>query len=446
MNQRRIIFAIICALLLSGGSYLVANNQAARTLAADTAGVSISLDNSLGSNLTKTTDELIAFWHGRFKRDPRDYISLTYLGQAYLRKARETGDAGAYIQAEAALRQALARKPDDEKGMAYLATVLFAQHNFREALEMASQVYARDPRASQALATLGDAQLEMGRYDEAAAAYQKLLAQAPSPPVYSRLANLAWLQGHPPNAIHWMQQAANEAIQLELAGESVAWYYVQLGDLYFNTGQFEVAAKHYTTAGKLFDNYYLPLAGLGKVRAAQGRYDQAIDLYEQATAIIPQPDLLAALGDLYTLTGQLDKAKLQYDTVEYTGKLARINRQIYNRQLANFYADHDLNLDEALTLALNELEYRQDVYGFDTAAWAYYKNGRPNEARQMMEQALRLGTRDAKLFYHAGMIAKALGQTAQARQLLSQALAINPHFDPLQAPLAQNALEQLPPN
>ena len=91
-----------------------------------------------------------------------------------------------------------------------------------------------------------------------------------------------------------MRKSAEEAVTLGLNGESVAWYQYQLGELYFNAGQIENAAEHYAIALDLFENYYLALAGLGKARAAQGRYDEAIDFYRQALAIIPQPATLAA--------------------------------------------------------------------------------------------------------------------------------------------------------
>jgi tetratricopeptide (TPR) repeat protein len=216
-----------------------------------------------------------------------------------------------------------------------------------------------------------------------------------------------------------------------------------LGELYFNTGQIAAAEQQYTAALEQFPGYYLGLAGLGKVEIARSNYEAAIDRYQQATAVVPQPDFLATLGDLYRLIGRSDQARLQYDTVEYIGKLAEINQQIYNRQLANFYADHDLHLAEALKLATTELELRQDIYGYDTAAWAYYKNGRLDEAQQAIEQAMQLGTREARLYYHAGMIAHARGRLAEAEQWLAEALAINPHFDLLQVRIAQATLDQI---
>ena len=49
------------------------------------------------------------------------------------------------------------------------------------------------------------------------------------------------------------------------------------------------------------------------------------------------------------------------------------------------------------------------------------------------------------MLFHAGMIAAALGDDANAVSLLEQALAINPHFSPLHAPIAHAKLESLSP-
>ncbi|MDX1522104.1 MAG: tetratricopeptide repeat protein [Anaerolineae bacterium] len=447
MSVRRIVFLFIALTITVGATYVFATdriNLEPAVLASDS--VSIELDDSGVVSTTKTTDELIVFWKERFDRNPRDYISLTYLGQAYINKARESGDATAYGRAEAVLNQALDINPNYELTLAFLSTVLFANHDFQGALEMSSRVYDFDPNALHALATVGDAHLELGNYAEAETIYQTLLERNPSPPVYSRLARLAWLQGQPELAITLMQRAVEEVTELGLNEERAAWYYVQLGELYFNTGQLAQATDQYTTALALSDDYYLAIAALGKAHAAAGDYEQAVSRYEQVTNILPDPGFLTALGDLYTLPGRPEEAQQQYDTVVFIAELEALNQVIYNRQLALFYANHDLNEASALELALAELESRQDIYGYDTAAWAYYKNGMPEQAQEMMDQAMRLGTRDAHLFYHAGMIAHALGNTAEAERLLTEALTINPHFDLLQAQAAQTTLEQLQEN
>jgi len=433
---------LIAALVIVGGSHglsVIKQDSSSPALAS----ISVGLEAPAPAPNMKTTDEMVKFWQARFERDPRDFISLTFLGDALIRKARETGDVSEYERADATLQQALKLHPNYEVAQAYLSVVQYVKHDFVGALDLASQVYSAHPNAIQALATIGDAQLELGRYTEAETTYQQLNKKAPSAPVYTRLARLAWLHGKPIDALNLMQQAIADSDETGLTGENAAWYHFQLGELYFNTGQLEKADAQYTLALKAFDNYYLALAGRGKIRAAQGNYTEAITFYEKAVGIIPQPDLLAALGDLYTLTGDSLKARQEYGTVEFIGKLEAINQVIYNRQLALFYANHNLNLEKSFTMAQKELQHRKDIYAYDTYAWALYKNNHYSQAAEMMKYAMELGTRDAMLYYHAGMIYRALGEDKQADQMLSQALAINPHFDLMQAPIARSTLTDI---
>lgn len=441
MPNRKNLLLLIVTLAIIAASYIT--NGTFSSGSKDLEIASIAVEDSLSGSPARTTEQIAEFWMERYQRDPRDFISLTQFGAALLRLGRETGAVNTYQRAEATFRKALEIHPGDEAAMAYLAAALFVMHDFQGALELAGRIYSFDPRASQALATLGDAHLELGNYEEAKKAYLRLFEKYPSPPVYSRVARLAWLQGDPDQAITLMLRAVDEARDLGLTGESIAWYHLQIGEMYFNTGDLEAAEKHYIELLSHFENYYLGLAGLGKVRASQENYREAIQYYERAVTILPQPDLLAYLGDLYTLTGQAGLAQRQYETVEYIGKLAAINEQVYNRQLANFYSDHGMNLPEALELAESELAVRKDVYGYDAAAWAYYQNGMLKQAWEMMEQAMVLGTREAKFYYHAARIALAQGHEEKARVLLSEALSINSHFDPLHAPIARSILADL---
>jgi len=442
MFKSRNVLMLVAAVAVIGASYAVARLRAAAGTPAPTV-VAVDLENPPAVPGMATTDQLIQFWRGQSERDPKDYISLSFLAAAYMRKGRETGDANQYENARAVLNQALAINPSYDGANTYLSVLHYTEHDFRGALDLANQLHAANPSALQPVATIGDAQLELGDYAAADAAYQQLLAQNPSPAVYSRVARLAWLRNQPDSAIQSMKQAVDGAAELDLTGEGAAWYQLQLGELYFNTGQTDAAATQYAAALATFDNYYLALAALGKARAAQGNYAEAIGYYQRAVSVVPLPDSLAALGDLYAITGQPDQAQAQYRTVQFIGKLAKINQVIYNRQLALFDANHNQNLPEALALASSEAAVRKDVYSYDTLAWALYKNVRTQEASAAMQQAMKLGTPDALLYYHAGMIAAGLGQRQTAQAWLTKALAINPHFDLLQARVAQSTLSQL---
>ena len=224
--------------------------------------------------------------------------------------------------------------------------------------------------------------------------------------------------------------------------ETIAWCRWQLGETAFFVGDYETAERHYRDALVTFPGYYRALASLGRALAARGDAG-AIEQYEHAVSVIPDPAFVAALGDLYKLSGRDKEATAQYQLVEHIARLNKINGMLYNRQLALFYADHDMKADEAYASAAREYEVRRDIYGADAVAWTALKAGKLAEAQSAIKEALRLGTRDAKLFYHAGMIQHRLGDRAQAKDYLERALALNPHFSPLQAEEARRTLAAL---
>jgi tetratricopeptide (TPR) repeat protein len=223
----------------------------------------------------------------------------------------------------------------------------------------------------------------------------------------------------------------------------VAWHRAQLAETYFEVGDLTAADTTFESALSGFPQYHRALAGLAKVRAGQKRYDEAIALYQKAIGVIPLPEYAAALGDIFTRLGRGPDAKKQYDLVEYIGHLSALSKTVYNRELALFYADHDRKPALAVDLARRELDVRRDVYTHDVLAWALLKNAQPREALAAMQHALKLSTRDARLYFHAGMIHQQLGEREKAREYLRLCLATNPHFHVLQAEVAKRALARL---
>lgn len=440
-NDRRLMWLLLFTVLLLAASYV-------GRAAAGSSGGRALLDGLLGPAEPPIPDVLspeqqIAFWSARLKPGTQDYITLTTLAGAYLARARETGDAAAYSRAEEALRQALALNPRYERAGALLGSVLIGRHAFADALAQADSVLAANPDTPQALAAAGDAHLELGDLAAAESNYRRLLELAPGSPIYSRLSRLAWLQGRPDEAIDWMRRAADETVELDLGGAELAWYRFQLGELYYNRGDLRRAHRWYNESEQALPGYYLASAGLGKVAAARGDYDEAIARYEALVEQLPQPGFVAALGDYYALNGDTAAAQKQYDTVVFIHQLDEAQQVLYNRQMAIFFANHNTETGTALAYAEGELAARQDIYAYDTLAWALYRAGRLDEAAAASQRALTHGTPDALLYYHAGMIAAAQGDTAAAITQLQRALDLNPNFDLLQARQAAATLATL---
>jgi len=403
---------------------------------------------------TSETDAQIQTLQERVKKSPGDYAAYDGLGSAFFQKARETGDIAYYDLAEQTLKKALALAPQDFRAadpLVHMALVYMGEHRFADALASTQKAIGTGSGNLAAFAIEGDARTDMGEYDEAASAYNTMqsLGRVTSSPLAlaymsdSRMAYLSFLHGDSAEAIRLMKSSIAAGLRTNIPRENLAWLYFELGERYFQAGDLANAELSYQSGVTADPNHYRSIAGLAKVRAAQGRFEESIELYRQSIAIIPFPVYVAELGDVYKKVGRASDAQQQYDLVEYIGHLSKLNQVLANRELALFYADQGIKLPEALELARRELEIRHDIYTWDTLAWALYKNGRMQEAGDSMRKALALHTNDSLLLFHAGMIDHSLGKDSEAEEFLSRALKVNPHFQIFQAEAASRALENI---
>ena len=395
---------------------------------------------------TTAAKNMIRFLENKVKSDPEDFSANSKLAGLYLQELRETGDVAYLDLAFRVARASLDSVPDERNsgGLAALTQAEFAAHEFTAARDHALRLIELEPRKSYPQGMLGDALLELGEYDQAAAAYQKMAQIDSGITTTSEIkqARLAQLRGNNEKAQKHFSTALTVVLNLPAPPrETVAWLRWQLGETAFGIGDYESAEKHYRDSLVTFPDYFRAVASLGKVRAAQNDLTGAIEQYEKAVRLLPDPQFVAALGDLYRLAGRDEDAKKQFELVEQIGRLSELNGALYNRQLALFYADHDVKTEEAYKLAAKEYEVRRDLYGADALAWTALKAGKFDEAQAAMKEALRLGTQDAKLFYHAGMIARASGDETTARGFIKRALELNPQFDPRQSAIAKALLE-----
>src|SRR5215813_875513 len=391
----------------------------------------------------------ILFLEQRTKTDPEDFIAQNKLARYYLQRVRETGDLTYLKLAAQATETSVNTLPPEHNldGLAELTQVELTSHEFLAARDHALQLSELQPDKSFPRQMLGDALLELGEYDEAQKAYwlmeqfggvQGLMHVA----IEQRLARQALLRGNPRIATEHFRKALRTALAMPAPQrETVAWCRWQLGETAFLTGDYPTAEKHYRDALITFPNYFRALASLGRVRAARGDLAGAVEQYEKAIGIFPDPSYIAALGDICHLLGREQDAATQYKLVETIAHLTLVAGSLYNRQEALFYADHDIEPEKAYENAAHEYAVRKDIYGADAVAWTALKAGKLSEAQAAIKEALKLGTCDSKLFYHAGLIAQAAGDRTAAGLYLKQALDLSPEFDPLQVRIARQALQ-----
>ena len=362
------------------------------------------------------------------------------LAAAFMKKARETGDFSFNVRGEQALKYSFKNAPDNYDAIKLNAALLLNYHRFDEALKEAQRALSINSHDHETYGEIVDASVELGDYPGAVDAAQKMIDLRPNTASYSRVSYLRELHGDRKGAIEMMQKAVSASSPADLEG--TAWCRVHLGDEFLNDGKLEDAEREYDHALYIFPDYHLALAAKARARYAAGDTENATAFYKRAVERVPLPDYAAALGDLYAKTNRPDEAKQQYDQVEFIEKTGA-NNGTYSRQLALFWADHDIRLDDALAAAQRERAVRSDVYSSDALAWCLYKKGRFDEAKLAADESLRIGTNDPKLLYHVGMIYAAAGDNKKGADYLKQALTTNPTFDILQAQKAKDKLTEL---
>jgi tetratricopeptide (TPR) repeat protein len=430
------LFLVLLASVLVVASWMLAS-QSTTSASADV------VENYFASTMYRTsasTDLQIEHLQARLRSTPNDWQSYSLLGIAYLQKARETGDPSYYPKAEGVLNHALSFEPADYTALCAMGGLALARHDFAGALTWGQRARQSNADKTFAYGVIADAQIELGRYDEAVHTLQTMVDLRPDLSSYTRISYIRELHGDSTGALEMMQRAVDGGGSNL---ENKAWARTQLANLYFNLGNLDQAEIEYQRALELMPRYIYALAGLGRVRAAQGRTSEAIDLLNQATQTMPLPDFVITLGDVYARANNLDAARQQYDLVHVIQQLYQANGVDLDAEIALFNADHDLDPVQTLALARQAYARRPSIYAADVLAWALYKNGDYPEAQTMMEQALRLGTRNALMDYHAGMIAYRLGQRQRATDYLDKAIQLNPHFSLLYSESAQKLLGEL---
>jgi tetratricopeptide (TPR) repeat protein len=373
-------------------------------------------------------DHSIEAWSKNLAGNASDFLAATNVATLYQGRARLSADLSDYERALAAARRALDIAPTHAPARAIEAAILHSLHDYDAAFAAADALVRDDPSQIGALATRFDAALELGRIDDARADLARLAATG-GPAVLIREARLATVTGDPALALERAREARSAATADEV--EDPGFYAYAEGEYARLTGDAEAARAAYVDALGYRDDDLGALIGLARIDAFDGRLDAAIDGLRRATAIAPQPESLALLGDLLASRGDA-AATEAFDTVRFIARLGDIQAATFDRQLLVFELDHGGATEDLLERARRSLSERPDWSGHDTVAWALYRLGRFDEAAESIAAARALGADGARLRYHDGAIRLALGDATGGRELLQAALDAGPALDPLE--------------
>jgi len=356
---------------------------------------------------------------------PGDASSHAFLGLALAQRARETGRAAFYTRAEKALREALERDPSSFEATLGLGGVALSRHRFGQALALGRRAQRLAPHSAAPLGVIGDALLELGRYRDAFATFNRMVGLKPSVSSYARVAYARELRGDTAGAIGAMSLAVDAAGTGP--SEAGAFARTQLANLILPRRP-AAAEPIYRQALLLRPGYAPALIGLGRAEEAQGKLRRALQLYRRALAAAPSAEAAVALGDVLIRLGRRAQAEraygraraLEHDFARHGGR--------NDLEFAMLDLDRDRNLRAALRRARIGRARRPGIEGEHVLAWALYKNGRCEEARRHSIRHLRLGTPDSDGLYHRVLIERCLGNERAAARFLDRLRRVEPAY------------------
>jgi tetratricopeptide (TPR) repeat protein len=374
------------------------------------------------------------FLEDRVRKDPDDIISQNRLAEIYLQLLNENGAYEWLRRAAEAARRSLASVPAQQNatGLFVQARVEYESHHFAAARDRALGLIKIEPGKSRGFALLGDALLEYGDLDEAAAAYEKMReGKAAAVEIEARLGQLELARGGRDAARVHFDNAVAAARELSpTSPEITASCLVQAGELEFDSGKWEEAEKMYQAALAERPGDAGALVRLAELRAAQEKYDESISLFEKAISQKPRPEFWQALGDVFAAAGNTETARQWHARAResYLKNAAEGNAH-YFHHLAGFFSDVEENGAEAVKWARQDLELRHSARAHDALAWALYRNGKFEAALESAKAALVSGIKDAHILVHAGMIFLAAGDSVRGKQLLAEAARVSPRHN-----------------
>jgi tetratricopeptide (TPR) repeat protein len=364
------------------------------------------------------------------KQNPADKKSLTALANYMIMEARASGNYSYYDAAAMQyVNNVLAIDANNFEALCLKALIQLSQHHFSDGLATAQTVTKNNPYSAFVYGILADAHVEMGNYDSAVVATEKMIEIRPDLRSYARTSYLREIYGDYTGAVEAMQAAVDAGND---GDEATEWSRVQLGQLYENTGELTKAAMQYTLAANNRPGYPYPLAGLARIATANKEYNKALTFYLQADSTVNNLIFKEDIADVYRLMGDNDKAnEIALKALEEmeTKAQAAINDEnighYSDKEMAEAYIKNG-DYDKAVEHALAEYNRRPgNIDVNETLAWAYYKKGDKEKTIQYITTALKTKSKNPRLLCRAGLIYLQQGNKDEAKKYLQEGLKNN---------------------
>jgi tetratricopeptide (TPR) repeat protein len=343
-----------------------------------------------------------------------DYAAL---GSTYLSRARATGDPGLYSRAARAFDAALRRDPASVDALVGAGTLAGTRHDFAEQLRLGIEARRVAPELARPLTVIADAQVELGRYGQAARTIQRLVDLKPSLPAYARVSYYRELDGDLRGAVSAMRYA----ISAGGSEEGTAYVETLLGDLELTRGRIGPARDAYRSALRDLHDFPQALTGLARLDVASGRLQRAAARLRRSTNRLPLTTALTLLAEVEGEIGDARAARADLATARVQHRLLRRRRTLPDAEAVLFEANHG-SPGRAVRLGRRVWRTAPSIRSADALGWALTRSGHPRLGLAWTRRALRTGSQDPLFALHAGLAARRAGFVREAERYVTTAM------------------------
>lgn len=423
--QKSHLYLIVVGLFIIIAGFIVVNHKNERGIKA---AVFYPLKDRTGimaqSEETKQAQKQFADLMKIIRTNPADTKARIALASLYIQEARITGNYMYYdVAAMKYVDEVLEKDSLHFEALTFKALLNLSQHHFAEGLALAEKARAINPDNAFVYGILVDGYVEMGNYEAAVDAADKMISIRPDIRSYSRVSYLREIHGDYPGAIEAMKLAVDAGPP---GDEATEWARVHLGHLYESIGDLPNAEMHYDIALLERPAYAYALAGKARIALALSNYDKAVAFYSKADSSVNDYSLKEEMAEAYKLSGQKNKKDSIIKWL--TGAMTKDAEKGKGDETIGHYADRELayvylkegNYTKALEHALAEYNRRPaNIDVNETVAWVYYMKGDYNKALPHMETAMKTNSKNPTLLCRAGLIYAKTSNKEKARSLLA---------------------------
>jgi len=347
----------------------------------------------------------------KIEKNNSDIKSMVALAGLYMQEARVTGNYTYYNEvAMQLIDKVLSSDAENFEALSFKTTILLSKHQFEDGLKLAVQLKQKFPYNAYVYGMLVDANVELGNYEAAVEAADKMISLRPDIRSYSRIAYLREIHGDIAGAIDAMQMAVDAGAP---GDETTEWCRIQVGKLNEQLGKLKEAEMHYSIALSNRENYPYALAGLARVATENKDYTKALSLFKQADSIISDHTFKEGIKAIYELTGEKEKAEmLAKEILNHMKEISKTGNE--DHEMAHAYVGVK-DFDKALEYAIKEYNSRPgNIEANETVAMVFIEKGDYKNAIPFIERALRTNNKNPELLAHAALVYEKTGNIEKA--------------------------------